>query len=54
MVFSATFNNISAYRGVSFLDRENLSTWRKPSIYRKELTPRVSGIRTHKVSDDKH
>jgi hypothetical protein len=39
MVFSATFNNISAISWRStLLMEQNRSTWRKPLTYRKSLT----------------
>ena len=57
MVFNATFNNICYIVAVSFIGENN----RPATSHRLTLlhsvvsnTPRMSGIRTHNVSGDKH
>jgi hypothetical protein len=44
--------------GVSFIGGENRSTWRKPhqTISHNDVssTPRLSGIRSHNVTGDRH
>jgi hypothetical protein len=65
MVFKASFNNISVISWQSFLLVEETGTLRENhrhvTTYRQALsqnvvssTPRLNGIQTHNVSDDRH
>ena len=65
MVFSANFNNISAksWRSVLFVEETGVpgenhrpvaSHWQTLSYNIVSSTPRMSGVRTHNVSDDRH
>ena len=65
MVFNATFNNISVISSQSVLlveetgvpgenHRPATSHWQTLSYNVVSSTPHLSGIRTHKVSGDRH
>jgi len=65
MVFNATFNNISAisWRSVLLVEetgvpgenhRRAANHWQTLSHIVVSRTPRLSGIRTHKISGDRH
>ena len=65
MVFSATFNNISviSWRSILFVEETELpgenhrpaaSNLQALSHNVVSSTPRLSGIRTHNFSDDRH
>ena len=65
MLFNATFNNISAisWRSVLLVEETGVpgENHRPAASYRQTLshnivssTPRLSGIRTHNVSDDRY
>ena len=56
MVFDATFNNISAISWRSDLSVEETKvSGKKPLSHNvASSTPRLSGIRTHNVSGDRH
>jgi hypothetical protein len=64
MVFNATFKNISVILWVSFIGEETVvpaENHRSAASHLQTLshnvvssTPRVSGVRTHNVSGDRH
>jgi len=58
MVFNATLNKFQVYRGGKFYWWRKLEYREKttdpPQVTDKLSTPRLSGIRTHNVSGDRH
>ena len=63
MVFSATFNNIISWRSVLLVEETKVpwenhwpvaSHWLTWSHIDVLSTPRMSGIRSHNISDDRH
>jgi len=52
LVFNATFNNISVLLMEKTTDLSQVTD----KLYHKDVwnTPRMSGVRTHKISGDRH